>query len=194
MILRQADLAGIAAGKITLAFRKWRSATVKTGGTLRTAIGVLAIDEVRQLGESEISEEDARAAGFDSRDALLRELGSRDEGAVYRLRLRLAGADPRIALREVADVSPAEIEELRRKLDGLDRRSAHGPWVRVTLARIAERPEERAVELARALGFERDWLKVNIRKLKELGLTESLEVGYRLSPRGVVVLRELTRD
>ena len=26
--------------------------------------------------------------------------------------------------------------------------------------------------------------KRNVRKLKELGLTESLEVGYRLSPRG----------
>jgi len=30
-----------------------------------------------------------------------------------------------------------------------------------------------------------------VRKLKELGLTESLEVGYRLSPRGVAVLRAI---
>jgi hypothetical protein len=30
--------------------------------------------------------------------------------------------------------------------------------------------------------------KADVRKLKELGLTESLEVGYRLSPRGRAVL------
>jgi predicted transcriptional regulator len=33
--------------------------------------------------------------------------------------------------------------------------------------------------------------KANVRKLKALGLTESLEVGYRLSPRGEAVLRKL---
>jgi hypothetical protein len=31
-------------------------------------------------------------------------------------------------------------------------------------------------------------------QLKELGLTESLEVGYRLSPRGRVVLERLVGD
>jgi hypothetical protein len=30
--------------------------------------------------------------------------------------------------------------------------------------------------------------KRDVRKLKELGLTESLEVGYRLSPRGAALL------
>jgi hypothetical protein len=33
--------------------------------------------------------------------------------------------------------------------------------------------------------------KANVRKLKGLGLTESLEIGYRLSPRGRAVLRHL---
>ena len=33
-----------------------------------------------------------------------------------------------------------------------------------------------------------------VRKLKALGLTESLEVGYRLSPRGAAVLAALDRD
>ena len=32
--------------------------------------------------------------------------------------------------------------------------------------------------------------KVNVRKLKGLGLAESLEVGYRLSPRGRALLEE----
>jgi len=34
--------------------------------------------------------------------------------------------------------------------------------------------------------------KRRVRQLKELGLTESLEVGYRLSPRGRAVLKDLT--
>jgi hypothetical protein len=42
--------------------------------------------------------------------------------------------------------------------------------------------------LARALGAEKMRFKQDVRKLKELGLTESLEVGYRLSPRGQAVL------
>jgi hypothetical protein len=31
--------------------------------------------------------------------------------------------------------------------------------------------------------------KLDVRKLKELGLTESLPVGYRLSPRGEFLLQ-----
>jgi len=59
------------------------------------------------------------------------------------------------------------------------------------LAAIRDRPETRAAELARDVGWERDSFKVHVRKLKNLGLTESLEVGYRLSPRGMVVLGAL---
>lgn len=39
--------------------------------------------------------------------------------------------------------------------------------------------------------MDRAQLKANVRKLKGLGLTESLTVGYRLSPRGDTVLRRL---
>jgi Mn-dependent DtxR family transcriptional regulator len=66
----------------------------------------------------------------------------------------------------------------------MDRTSAIGPWTRSTLDLIAERPETRAGDLAEQLGQERLPFKANVRKLKALGLTESLEVGYRLSPRG----------
>ena len=45
--------------------------------------------------------------------------------------------------------------------------------------------------LARQVGYERAVFKVKVRALKEMGLTESLEVGYRLSPRGHAVLRAL---
>jgi hypothetical protein len=49
---------------------------------------------------------------------------------------------------------------------------------------IADRPGTRAADLAAELGREKLPFKAEVRKLKELGLTESLQVGYRLSPRG----------
>jgi hypothetical protein len=42
--------------------------------------------------------------------------------------------------------------------------------------------------LANYLGISQAEFKPWVRKLKALGLTESLEVGYRLSPRGEKVL------
>jgi hypothetical protein len=41
------------------------------------------------------------------------------------------------------------------------------------------------------VGQEKMVFKLNVRKLKALGLTESLEIGYRLSPRGQILLRRL---
>jgi hypothetical protein len=46
----------------------------------------------------------------------------------------------------------------------------------------------RAGDLADACGRERLDFKLDVRKLKALGLTESLSVGYRLSPRGAAYL------
>jgi len=49
----------------------------------------------------------------------------------------------------------------------------------------------RAPDLAVMLGREPVDFKRDVRKLKELGLTESLPVGYRLSPRGEALLKAL---
>jgi hypothetical protein len=81
------------------------------------------------------------------------------------------------------------VAELDRRLDRLDRASASGPWTAATLALIAERPAVRAGDLAPVLGRELAPFKLDVRKLKNLGLTISLEVGYRLSPRGEAYLR-----
>ena len=191
MLIHQDHLDGIALGAITLAFRRWRTPSAKTGGSQRTAIGVLAIDEVRTVREDDISEADAQAAGFSSRGELLRELANKPEGEIYRIRLHPAGPDPRIELRDATTISEVELEAIRRKLRRLDERSANGAWTHATLDFIARHPALRAVDVAKKLGFEKVWLKIQIRKLKELGLTESLEVGYRLSPRGRVVLEGL---
>ncbi len=184
MLLRQDTLAGIAAGDIDLVFRRWRRPTVKAGGRLRSAIGELSIDAVDRVAPSKITAAEAKRAGHASRAELLAMLESRPEGDVYRVRVHLAGPDQRIALREAAALSGEDIAAIDARLDRFDRASTHGAWTRATLRMIAERPEVRAPDLAASVGRETQPFKTDVRKLKELGLTESLLVGYRLSPRG----------
>ncbi len=191
MLINQTHLQGIASGAISMAFRRWRAPTVKAGGRLRTSIGVLAIDAVDAVQEDEITDAMAIASGYPSKEALLADLARRPEGQTYCIRLRLAGPDPRVALREQTTFSDDERERMVGALHRLDRRSKIGPWVVATLEVIAQLPGRRAADLAVALGQEKDGFKLNVRKLKDLGLTESLETGYRLSPRGEAVLSRL---
>ena len=182
MLFRQDVLRRIGEGEVTLAFRRWRRPTVKAGGTLRTRVGVLAIESVEVVDEDDVTDADALRAGARDRDAVLRE--GPQERPLYRIEFRLSGPDPRIALRERIDISPEECAEIDERLARLDAASRHGRWTRAVLGLIAERPETRAPDLAASLGRETTPFKADVRKLKDLGLTESLEVGYRLSPRG----------
>ena len=75
----------------------------------------------------------------------------------------------------------------------LDAASRHGAWTMTVLRLVRDRPAVRAADLAPLLGLETQPFKRDVRKLKELGLTESLEVGYRLSPRGRAVLYRFGR-
>lgn len=191
MLIREATLRRIREGSVTVQFRRWRRATVKVGGTLMTSMGVLAIDDVTEVELGALTEADAQAAGFENRAALLHALDQPDRpGRIHRVTLRYAGPDPRIALREQLP-DAEEVEAIRAKFARWDRASPVGPWTARTLAVIADRPAERAVDLAEAIGMERARFKTNVRKLKGLGLTESLEIGYRLSPRGEAVRSRL---
>jgi hypothetical protein len=180
MLLDKQTSDGIAEGRIRVVFRTWKKPSVKSGGTLRTRIGVLAIEAVEPITPRQISTRDVADAGFASRSELLSELEGRS-GTLYRIRVRLAGADPRIALRQTLP-SAAELAELRTRLQRM------GAWTREYLELIRTRPAQRAPELAQLMGLETAPFKQRVRKLKELGLTESLEVGYRLSPRGLAYL------
>jgi hypothetical protein len=191
MLFRQDVLPRIAEGEVTLAFRRWRRPTVKAGGTLRTRVGVLAIDSVEPVDEDRVTDADARRAGASDREGLL--AGLRADGTLYRVEFRLAGPDPRIALRERSHISPEERAEIDARLALLDAASRHGPWTATVLGLIAEQPGTRAPDLAAALGRETAPFKADVRKLKELGLTESLLVGYRLSPRGRAYLSARAR-
>ena len=189
MLFRPATLRAIADGTVTRAYRTWDRPRVRPGGRQRTPVGTIAFDAVEPVSRDDLTEADARAAGLTGLDELLA-LSDRRTGTIYRIDLHLEGPDPRVALR-AALPDQAELEQLRGRLDRLDRASRHGPWTAATLRAIADAPGTRAADLADAFGRERDPFKLDVRKLKELGLTESLRPGYRLSPRGRAVLDHL---
>jgi hypothetical protein len=178
-------------GSVDLAFRRWERARVRPVSRLRTAVGVLEVGRVEVVERSTLGDEEARRAGFDSLADLLTMLDAKTRGEIHRIELRYAGPDPRVELRNRADLTEAELEEIARRLNRFDEASPHGRWTRATLELIATRPEVRAEELAAQMGREKLPFKRDVRKLKELGLTISLSPGYRLSPRGEAVLKRL---
>lgn len=186
-MIRPAELAAIKAGEVDLAFRRWDRPRVKVGTRLRTAVGLVEVTSVEPVAVSSLRAEDARRASSASLAALRQGLAAKAERTAYRVGLRYAGPDPRTQLREeIPDAT--EIERIRAWLDRLDAASSHGPWTRATLEIIDRSPGVRAPELAAELGRETQAWKTDVRKLKEKGLTESLAIGYRLSPRGEAVL------
>jgi hypothetical protein len=176
---------GITSGAVTLTFRRWKRPQVVAGNTYRTAAGRLVIDAVDVVDPERITDGEAKRAGFSSRAELLAELRGANDLPTYRIRFRPAvGPDPRAVLAATGSFSDDEITELRLRLARLDRASSHGSWTADVLRTIAERPGVRAADLAAGFGRETQPFKLDVRKLKNLGLTLSLEVGYRLSPRG----------
>lgn len=189
MLIRPAVLEQIAAGRVDLQFRRQRRPTVRAGGRLRTVIGELAIDAVDVVDDpATITDAQARRAGAVDADALRRDLDYRgpDVGTVYRVQLHLAGPDPRVALRDDDALTHDDVVELQRRL-------SRSPWAHDVLALIAAQPGVRAPDLAASRGEETAPFKARVRRLKELGLTESLPVGYRLSARGQAYLARVTQ-
>lgn len=188
MLFRTKDLEAIFAGRCTLAFRRWKKPSVKPGGTVRTALGMVGIDAIEPIAPESVTEDEARAAGYKDRAGVLAMFAAQD-GTCYRIRLHPAGPDPRDALRD-AKPDAAELKALAAKLQKLDNAAA-APWTRQALELVAAHPGVVSTRLAEAAGLDRAEFKLNVRKLKSLGLTISLEVGYRLSPRGAALLEAL---
>lgn len=189
MLFRRQTLEGIARGDITLAFRRWKRPTVKAGGRVRTAVGVVGIGSVEQVYENTLRQDDAIASGFPSLAALKEMLEPKDGNPIYRIELSGITADERVSLRESVKLSDADWQTLQARFDRWEKaKPGHFPAI---LKLISARPEVAAAQLAERLGVEKAALKSDVRKLKEHGLTESLDVGYRLSPRGAAVLKKL---
>jgi hypothetical protein len=191
VLIRAAVLERIVNGDIDTQFRRQKRPTVKPGGTLRTRLGMLAIVDVSRIELDDVTDDDARRSGGRDRDEVIAELQSKPEGEYYRIRLRFAGADPRVALRADDGLSDDDVAQLAVKLDRLDRSSAHGAWTRATMRLIDARPHVRAPDLAASVGLETATFKNDVRKLKALGLTISHSPGYELSPRGRALMRLL---
>lgn len=186
-----ADLERIVAGEIDLAFRVWRRPMHAVGGRQRTRVGVVGFTSVAAVDPGIISAAEAARAG-----RTLPELGkflARKEGTVYQIGLEFLGADERLALREQSSLTTEELETIAVRLAAMDARSTRGSWTRDFLELIEQRPAELAELIGASIGWERTPFKASVRRLKELGLTESLPTGYRLSPRGQAVLDHLRR-
>jgi hypothetical protein len=183
VLFKERFWSGLRDGSVTVVYRRWKRPSVRAGGTLQSPGGLLAISSVELIDESEIDEEGARAAGYRDLEELLGSL--RGAGSVYRIRFQRIGDDPRVALRKRTELTPQESTAIAKMLERND-------WAVAYLRLIDVSPGTVSTELAARAGIDRPVFKQRVRRLKSLGLTESLEVGYRLSPRGKSVLAGLS--
>jgi hypothetical protein len=184
---------GLKDGSITLTFRSWDKPLVKPGGRYRChPIGVVEVDSIERVRVKDIAERDAKRAGFASRSELRDYLATGPKGPVepetelWRVELHHGGDGDRVEIALDDQLTPEDVDGIRRKLERMD---AGGPWTDETFAIIAKQPRVAASKLAAQLGRETAPFKVDVRKLKKLGLTQSFEVGYEISPRGAAYLR-----
>jgi biotin operon repressor len=148
---------------------------------------------VDALGAEVPANIDLVGTGIESLDefqALLAIAGARDGAQFYRVRFRYVGHDEGPQPRD-AQVTVDDVAAIDKALAVRDRNSKVGPWTVATLTAIRDNPGLSSAHLARDLGKERMKFKQDVRKLKSLGLTISLEVGYKLSVRGASYLAAL---
>ena len=163
-----------------------------SGHRYRTGLDLVEVESVDIVRPAHVDSQQATEAGYGTVDDLLDDLRGDASLPLYRIRLRRVDEpDPREALAAAADMTAGEFASLSVRLARLDRSGRHGPWTMAVLTLIAERPEIVSTLLADAMGWERQDFKLQVRKLKELGLTVSLDIGYRLSPRGEAYLERV---
>lgn len=184
MLLPARVVTGIVDGSVTRVYRRWNVPRAKAGGTQLTPAGVIAIDAVTEvLSLDALTEADATACGERDLAALVKWLNKRPDDRIYRVDLHYRGADPRWSLRDQIP-DGAECGDIARALGKLDSARPSGPWTGRILEWIRDNPAVVSTVLAALLERDLQPMKTDIRKLKALGLTTSLDVGYRLSPRG----------
>ncbi|MFI7080754.1 hypothetical protein ACIBO1_25955 [Micromonospora sp. NPDC049903] len=181
MILTHEIAHGVAAGQVTVAYRRWIRPRVRPGSTFHTVAGIVRVEAVDRVEAEQLDTTAARDAGYATRDALLSTLRGGEADSLWRITLSWAGPDPRTALAENPVLSPSDIADLDAVLDRLDART---PWARAALDRIGRHPGITAARLADELSIDKDSLKRRLRTLKAHALTRSLPSGYELSARG----------
>ena len=189
MLFEQRFWEPIARGEVTVTFRRWKRRQAVAGNRYRTPRALIQADSVDVVTLDDITDEDAAAGGYADRAALIADLRGTPDLELYRIRFHAVDEpDPRAILAASDALSADDRAEIDQRLDRLDRASSHGAWTRNTLRLIERMPAIRAGDLADEVGRERLAFKADVRKLKNLGLTISLGVGYELSPRGQAYL------
>jgi hypothetical protein len=183
VLLNRATAEGIADGTITLVLRRWDAPRAKAGGTQRTPVGTVRIDAVTEHpGGYRVTAAQAVAAGFSSAKAAQTELDRRPAKHTYLITVSFLAPDERPALAADDVLTDADIAAITARLDRWD--AVGTPWTRDYLRMIGDNEAVRAPELAERVGLDVPRFKRKVRQLKGIGLTISLDVGYRLSPRG----------
>jgi len=179
---------GLVSGAVTVTFRRWERPHVRVGGRYRChPIGVLEVDRIDRVKVKAITSADAKASGFASRSELVDYIRSArdetltDDTELFRIELHHGGDGDRVELALEDSLTAADVDTITEKLVRMDGKEA---WTKKTLALIEKHPRVAASQLAAKLGRETLPFKVDVRKLKKLGLTQSFEVGYEISPRG----------
>jgi hypothetical protein len=190
MLFTAATLRGLTQGRVSCTYRRWEVVRPRVGSRFTTSAGVVEVTSITRADEQHLTERDAAEAGFESVAELIKWCSAKGNGDLYRIGIALAGPDPRIELRRADNLDAADIATLSAKLDRMDGVPDQA-WTRNTLRQIQRLPGVVSTELAAEVGQERHAYKLRIRRLKALGLTESLERGYRLSPRGQAYLAAL---
>lgn len=180
--------AGLVDGAVRLTYRLWDKPRVKVGGRYRVhPIGVVEVESVALVHVGDITEADAKLGGFSSRAELVEYLGPvakrpiTAKTPIYRVGLKHGGDGDRVPIALETELTPADVADLEKRLARLD---GDAPWTRKVMALIDRHPRVAASQLAKKLGRETEPFKIDVRKLKKLGLTQSFEVGYEVSPRG----------
>ncbi len=190
MLLNRATAEGIADGTITLVLRRWDAPRAKTGGTQRTPVGTIRVDAVTERpGGYRVTAAQAIAAGYPSARAAQAELDRRPAGHTYLIAVSFMAPDERPALAADDVLTDADVAAITARLDRWD--AVATPWTRDYLTMIGDNEAVRAPDLAARVGLDVPRFKRRVRQLKGLGLTISLDVGYRLSPRGRAYLQSL---
>lgn len=175
-----------------MAFRKWQKTSVKIGSLLQTAIGLVEIRKMERVNESTVTDEDAIKAGFSDKNQLLKSFLPNNAGTIFKISVSYYSEDPRIQLREQTELTDELFATLKQKLKRLDKFSKQGDWRKSVLYAIKDNPNPNlhATGIANRTGFEKEWLKRNIRKLKNIRLTISHTVRYELSPLGKIFVEK----
>jgi hypothetical protein len=83
VLIKLEVLEAIREGRIDLQFRRWSRPSVKPGGTLKTRLGLLRIGRIDDMRPEDVTEADARRAGFEDVAHFRRWLLTMKEGPLF---------------------------------------------------------------------------------------------------------------